>query len=776
MAGQLLFGAGDSVSFGTTGTTTANTTSFAKSSLSNAQVGDLLVAWIHSQNPSTGQTITPPSGWIAYGAGPTGSGSRLSQIYYYPIRTSTDLTNLPTTNTWTFSINGRLASHAVRATGIDLDNIEDVASASFSYGWGSTTLTISGITTVATDTLLVGGLYHQNSASTDSPDTTAFMTAFQEYKTSPTGSTNANTGSAIGYQSLTSAGATGDVSATFASTVTAYGGALVAFKVLGVVDPPPPSTELKLHFGAGDSTSAGTTGTSTASSVSFDKSNLANAAVGDLLVAWIHSQNQSTNTITPPSGWVQVGANPGDPSYNASRLSSMYYYKIESAGDITSIPSTITWTFSGSARVSSHIARATGVDLTNPVDVTSAVFESSGGSTTLTIPGITATAAPILLAGGMYRQNSGGTGSPDITSFMTSFETRKTSTDGSSSTTGSALGYTKLTSSGFTGDGVGVIATTSAAYGGELIAFRGIDTGSGTVAGAAVMYTSATDTLATGTIRYTSAVDTLAIPSEVRPFPVGYPSVTNMLAQSPFYVAHRAGSLDWPEHSLYAYSQSGFWGAGACELSVHRTSDGVWFGLHDATLDRTSGTSGYDPSDHTWAEVQTYMITAANTNDPGQPSRPYARWEEIMDAYYDSHVFFIDPKEDWAYSSELLDMMDAMPGNPSERFIAKAYGLSSSTASRSGWVYEARQRGYKSWGYFYQSDSPDNIAAREPVFDILGMDYLANQSAWTDALSYGKKVISHVVPNSTGANSAFSKGAHGVMAAGVQSIIPRLEY
>ena len=87
-----------------------------------------------------------------------------------------------------------------------------------------------------------------------------------------------------------------------------------------------------------------------------------------------------------------------------------------------------------------------------------------------------------------------------------------------------------------------------------------------------------------------------------------------MLAQSCFYCAHRGGSRDFPEMSLYAYGQSALVGYPALEISLARTSDGVWFGLHDASLDRTSFNTGggsgttYVAASMTWAQVQSYYI------------------------------------------------------------------------------------------------------------------------------------------------------------------------
>jgi len=284
--------------------------------------------------------------------------------------------------------------------------------------------------------------------------------------------------------------------------------------------------------------------------------------------------------------------------------------------------------------------------------------------------------------------------------------------------------------------------------------------------GQALHYTSAPNTLAAGHLFYTSAANTIATPKEIRAIPTGYASVSAMLASSPFYIAHHGGSADWPEMSLYAYSQAAFWGVGALEISLQRTSDGVWFGLHDDTLDRTSGTTGFTAADHTWAEVQAYQITAALTNNPSQPSRPYMELGELLDAYYQTHILLVDPKNAVAYMDELLDIMDAQPGTPTDRFVAKYYGVVSA------WPAAARARGYKTWGYFYQVDSA-NFATYQGNWDILGMDYNADQATWTAIQSYGKPVIAHTIPDGSAMNTALNYGASGMMVSGLQESILR---
>ena len=229
--------------------------------------------------------------------------------------------------------------------------------------------------------------------------------------------------------------------------------------------------------------------------------------------------------------------------------------------------------------------------------------------------------------------------------------------------------------------------------------------------------------------------------------------------------------------SLHAYTQSAFWGVGALELSLARTSDGVWFGMHDASLDRTSlGTGGGSgttliASAMTWAQVQSYQIAYGSISNTASFPKPYMRWEELIAAYYGTHVIFVDPKVASGYTAELLNMMDALPSSTT-RLVAKYYGVNGNTANTTGWAHDARARGYKTWGYFYQSDST-NFATYQGRWDILGMDYSADQATWTTILSYGKPVIAHTIASSAAATTALNYGAAGMMVSGVQEAVPR---
>lgn len=248
-----------------------------------------------------------------------------------------------------------------------------------------------------------------------------------------------------------------------------------------------------------------------------------------------------------------------------------------------------------------------------------------------------------------------------------------------------------------------------------------------------------------------------------------YYNVAHMLSQPEFFWAHRGGSRDFPEMSSFAYGQSALLSFGCLELSLARTSDGVWFGLHDADINRTSGTSGLPAaSSMTWATVQGYQILGSMAaNNTGQPNRSYARLQDILDAY-PKHLFVVDLKYANTYREELLDILETY-GGP-ERFLGKAYGVGSTSFATS-----FANRGYERWGYFYASDIPSLTTGYVNQWTIIGMDYNASLSDWNTLAGYrtnGQRMSGHICPDSTTVATARSKGATGFMVSGVEAVDP----
>ena len=771
VAPQLLFGTGNSVTFGSVnGNGSGTTQSFTKSSLSNMQVGDLLVAWLGGQDSSSSNVVTAPSGWTRYGApggSPSWNASRDSGFWYYPLTNQTAIDNLPATITWTFTSGVARAGFVVaRATGIDLANIEDSAATGFLYSTNSTTFTVGGIATVNSTTLLVGGVSRHNSANTTVPTCASFMSAFQEYNTTPTSTpTIASTSAILGYTSLASPGATGGYVATFDQQVNSFGGELVAFKALDS------GSSLTNPYIVGTPTTYVTPN----ATKSFSISKPVGLQDGDALILALSAQSSTVTGDFTCSGWTRI-SRPLAPSSSSIRVVGFFALPVPVAADVTQSSFTFTSVDSGTGgRIVAEMFIVRGAELSYLTDGYSS-YGVNGQTVSLSQPATTEPRDLVLAAynaqfvSGIDYTVSTGPASMTQQNFLVS------STANQSKTT-LAVYFEAVSSAGSVPVASLTWNGTISQASGATVAIRPLGTAPAN-SGLDIHYTSSTDILAKAKVFYTSSTDTLATPLEIRPVPTGYSSVTAMLAQSPFYVAHRGGSADWPEMSLHAYTQSVFWGVGAIELSLARTSDGVWFGLHDASLDRTSlntgGGSGTSlvASNMTWAQVQAYQIQYPTVANASSLPKPYMRWEEIIAAYYPSHVIFVDPKVATSHTGELLAMMDALPGTPTDHFVAKSYGVTGGVSNLSGWPHDAAAHGYATWGYFYQADAA-NFATYQGRYTILGMDYTADAATWSSIMSYGKPVIGHIVPNSTAASTALGYGAAGLMVSGVQEVISR---
>lgn len=266
-----------------------------------------------------------------------------------------------------------------------------------------------------------------------------------------------------------------------------------------------------------------------------------------------------------------------------------------------------------------------------------------------------------------------------------------------------------------------------------------------------------------------TTVDGPRTPSTTVPMRRGFNSVSEALATHGATWAHRGGSVSYPEMSLHAYTQSVARGYGVLEVSLGRTSDGVWFGLHDQSTDRTSGGTYGNASTQTWAQVQAQQIVIG----PGGP-QPYMRWEEIVAIYGSTHVLVVDPKYALgSFRTEFLNMVLNDVGT--DRAIIK---FSGSGSGATGLATAAQGMGFETWGFFYAADASavqggnGNLQTWGPYWTTIGMEYGASQAVWDEALALGKPVIGHIAPNQTAYNTAMSKGASAVQVSGVGVVNP----
>lgn len=253
------------------------------------------------------------------------------------------------------------------------------------------------------------------------------------------------------------------------------------------------------------------------------------------------------------------------------------------------------------------------------------------------------------------------------------------------------------------------------------------------------------------------------------PQPDTYNSVADMRADRPFYVAHRGGSADWPEMSMTAYANSAAWGMGALEVSVARTSDGVFFGLHDATLDRTSKVSGsIDPTNLTWAQLTANYKNKLNASSPqGEDYTPVA---DVFAAFAATHVIFVDTKYigDTQQRTDLINLM--LSYAPASHWVLKGYYTDTALTDL------AQRAGIQTWGYYYARDL-SRVDSTAQKWDMLGLELGAPAADWSRIKAKGKPVIAFFVADTPDLDEALAKGADGMMTSSVSGVlgVPRTE-
>ena len=245
------------------------------------------------------------------------------------------------------------------------------------------------------------------------------------------------------------------------------------------------------------------------------------------------------------------------------------------------------------------------------------------------------------------------------------------------------------------------------------------------------------------------------VPAQMRVMPPGYPSIDAMVAQRGFLVAHRGGSASWPEMSMRAYTNSVAHGAGALEVSTHRTSDGVWVLAHDQNLKRVDPSAPSTPiAQMTWAEVQRYRTSGERI----------LRVEEYLEVYGSSHVTVLDPKysaDQWA------DLARLLPEDAKSRVIWKSAGDATWLAAQ--W----KASGWRCWGYAYAQHADDGSLDKWAAsWDYLGFPWDATPAQWSKALSLGKPVWAHICPSKAAYDQGISRGAAGCMVSGVADVLP----
>ena len=242
-------------------------------------------------------------------------------------------------------------------------------------------------------------------------------------------------------------------------------------------------------------------------------------------------------------------------------------------------------------------------------------------------------------------------------------------------------------------------------------------------------------------------------PATMRAVPRGYKDIGTMMITRGFLIAHRGGSVSWPEASMRAYTNAVMFGAGALEVSCQKTKDGVWFLNHDRTLKRVDPTAPDTPvTEMTWVDIQKYHTIG----------EPFMTVEEYFAAYGSSHITVLDPK----YSAtEWQELKKFFPTDAHGRIIWKF-------SIDAGWLANQwKADGWKCWGYSYPDQVTDGrINEWHKPWDYIGMSFDASDEVWRRTTALGKPVWGHICPTRQAYDDALAKGAIGCMVSGVANI------
>lgn len=148
------------------------------------------------------------------------------------------------------------------------------------------------------------------------------------------------------------------------------------------------------------------------------------------------------------------------------------------------------------------------------------------------------------------------------------------------------------------------------------------------------------------------------------------------------------------------------------------------------------------------------------------------RLPDVFDQVGDDVVLAIDHKVtsskevgsagDMESEAALFDLLEARFGaeGAKRRVIIKHF-------IKGGVSQRARERGYKTMCMMYPNEVAD---ADLSSFDVLGMEWNADQSVWDVLKATGKPLIAHIITTKQQADTALAKGATGLMAS-VPSVV-----
>lgn len=247
-------------------------------------------------------------------------------------------------------------------------------------------------------------------------------------------------------------------------------------------------------------------------------------------------------------------------------------------------------------------------------------------------------------------------------------------------------------------------------------------------------------------------------------------TLSELVAQRPFYIAHRGGGANWPEMTGYAYAQAAAlpW-VRAMEVSVCLSADGVLVCSHDPSTARVTGVD-LEIARTEWSELAKLRVTGGFTDQPDQPAQPLTRFDEVAERHLPHHVLFVEPKTPVALEPLLRRLADL--GQP-ERTVWKQPVNQPHFA-------RAKEHGFGTWGYVL--DEPGHLGERlprfaaDPAIDMLGIATTQPDDVITRVTGLagdnGKAVVMWPIYRTSERARGLALGCRGMMTSDIRDIPP----
>jgi glycerophosphoryl diester phosphodiesterase len=241
---------------------------------------------------------------------------------------------------------------------------------------------------------------------------------------------------------------------------------------------------------------------------------------------------------------------------------------------------------------------------------------------------------------------------------------------------------------------------------------------------------------------------------------------------NPFYVAHRGGGDDRPEHTLVSYNGAVSAGLQHIELSINLTADNVPICMHDPTYDRTTTATG-NINTLTYASLRKNYVVDIGATWPGNwGNEPIPTLKEVLDAVGDRAVLWIEPKN--AAATALPYYWNLLGRYPNAKIVWKCASVTT-TGGIPTHAKTAQSLGYPVWCYMLtgsETDAAIDLTAQQA--DLLGVDnsftttYISKIVA--AAALYGKKAMAYAVHRRWDRDRLLALGIQGIMASSPQYV------